>query len=221
MYYHQNPFISILTNTRNSEPLQFNMFYTSFILSYVTEEFQNIIEPVYEGVEMAWKGYVVCDKAMVDPTGAWSDALELRSYELDQAISQSQVLYFASTTDGFENPKQPAADSTDKQQDNASGTDTSASCIQNKACADLGLTGLCCPSSAGLYLGCCDSSSSNNVENMHDTTAVETETSAKSGLSATSNGVASCTEHQACADLGLLGLCCPAPNGQNLSCCTP
>ena len=191
--------------------------------SYVKQEFENIIEPEYDYVEMAWKGYVVCDRAMMDPTAAWEDALELRSYELDQAISQSQVLYFASTTDGFENPKQPAADSTDKQQDNASGTDTSASCIQNKACADLGLTGLCCPSSAGLYLGCCDSSSSNNAEkNMHDTgtSTVETETSVKSGLSATSNGVASCTEHQACADLGLLGLCCPAPNGQNLSCCT-
>ena len=69
--------------------------------TYVKEEFSHVISKLYGGVEMAWKGYVVGDRAIIDPNGAWDDALKLISYELDAALSLSQLLYFISTRKSF------------------------------------------------------------------------------------------------------------------------
>ena len=163
---------------------------------------------------MAWKGYVVCDRALVNPTAAWEDALNLRSYELDQAISQSQVLYFASTKSGFVAPETPARQPEEKK----SGADSTASslgkpsCAENKACAALGLTGNCCPASSGAFLGCCDKAQSGGNSNPLPSNA-ETKSETTTG------GSSSCVENKRCTDLGLTGFCCPTPEGNSLDCC--
>lgn len=175
-----------------------------------------MIAPIYDYVEMAWKGYAVCDRALMDPTTAWKDALDLRSFELDQAISKSQVLYFASTMDGFESyaispsvgrkqktGQQPASDRAAGE----SNPSSSASCEQNKGCAELGLTGNCCPSSQGILLGCC------SVQMKIPTASTSTV------APITDSDKALCTHNEACSNLGLVGSCCPTQLGQYLECC--
>jgi len=105
LYVHMINFMPVTAITREL-----------FGKGYVREEYSRIIEPLlYDGVEMAWRGYVVCDRAMVEPTRAWGDALgRLRSCELDSAISLSQVLYFIAATDGFVAPTGEHADADDR-----------------------------------------------------------------------------------------------------------
>lgn len=43
------------------------------------------------GVEMAWRGYVVCNHAIVTPLKAWEAALQLDSSQLDSGLSKTQV----------------------------------------------------------------------------------------------------------------------------------
>jgi hypothetical protein len=188
------------------------------VCRYIEEEFKTIIEPLYSNVEMAWKGYVTCDRAMIEPNAAWKDALELRSSELDQALSQSQVLYFASTTKGFVAPTRSEPKSSDNPQPSSSnnqedGPEKSAFCAVHRACVKLGLTGDCCPTSGGVYLGCCDS------ENQPDKTATNSlPTPATTPAPGTSKSQ-QCVDNKACADLGLTGNCCPSDGGADLGCC--
>jgi endoglucanase Acf2 len=53
-------------------------------------------------VEMAWRGYVVCNHAIINPQEAWYEAQSLKSGELDAGISKSQILYWISTRKGFD-----------------------------------------------------------------------------------------------------------------------
>lgn len=153
---------------------------------------------------MAWKGYVICDRAFIDPAAAWKDALDLRSYELDSAISQSQVLYFVATMDDFVPPIPTDHTGTSgNQNDRAQFSHNSELCAEHSGCSSLGLTGGCCPTSAGAYLGCCDSGT----------------TTTKPASAAPRKFAQLCTENQACSDLGLQGLCCPSSNGVYLGCC--
>ena len=142
---------------------------------------------------------------MIDPNEAYNDALKLRSYELDQAISQSQVLYFASTTDGFKT--QTLLNNKLDSNNYVPTTDGGASCLDNYACKDLGLTGLCCPTSEGINLGCCDSN------NIPDKTIV------LNSHKKDNPGSDSCSNNMGCASLGLTGQCCPTTHGITLSCC--
>jgi endoglucanase Acf2 len=137
LYVHMINFMPITSITREM-----------FDIDYLKGEFKNMIEPIYNNVEMAWRGYTVCDKAMIEPSSAWVDALALRSYELDSGISQSQVLYFTSTSDGFVPPPNEVHE---EKPDPAT-----ASCKANKECASLNLGGDCCPTPEGTLLGCCD-----------------------------------------------------------------
>ena len=119
-----------------------------FNKKYVEEEFNIMIKPSYDYVEMPWRGYTISDRGMVDPNGAWEDATKIRSSQLDSAVSQSQVYYFLSTCYGF---------LASKAYDTTEPVDTeTASCASNGRCAVLGLTGNCCPTPGGAYLGCCD-----------------------------------------------------------------
>jgi len=163
---------------------------------------------------MAWKGYVVCDRALVNPTAAWEDALSLRSYELDQAISQSQVLYFASTKSGFVALETPTKQPEEKKSGAASAASSlgKPSCAENKACAALGLTGNCCPASSGAFLGCCDAAQNGGSSNPMSSNA-ETKSESRDG------GSSSCAQNKVCAGLGLTGFCCPTPEGNSLDCC--
>jgi hypothetical protein len=117
---------------------------------YVSKEYSNVLSTL-PTVQMAWRGYVVSDHAIVDPMAAWSDAQELVSYELDAALSKSQVLYWISTRPGFNFTAGPSNISK-SQPTNPILT----MCEANAACAEVGLTGFCCPTSDGVSLGCCN-----------------------------------------------------------------
>jgi hypothetical protein len=126
-----------------------------FGASYIGKEFNEIIKPIYDQVEMAWRGYTVADKAFVDPNGAWNDATKLRSYELDSGLSQSQVYYWISSMNKFN----VSSKSEMIQSSNLSDTAdkqllSNASCEIHKGCA--ALSGQCCPSNQGIMLGCCN-----------------------------------------------------------------
>ena len=145
-----------------------------FNTEYVTKEYANVISN-YPNAEMAWRGYVVSDHALVAPMKAWREALDLDSARLDSGISKSQALYFILTS-----PK--GFDLTESSIDSGSSTDDSipgdamdggesqtgghssgakssvgedANCANHPACAASGLGGVCCPKSEGNDLFCC------------------------------------------------------------------
>ena len=70
-------------------------------------------------------------------------------------------------------------------------------CADNSVCSADGLVGDCCPTSAGVKLGCC--SADGNVASRHETAP------------------GACDDNSACAALGLAGDCCSEI--QTLSCC--
>jgi endo-1,3(4)-beta-glucanase len=137
-----------------------------FYKSFVEREFNSALAPILANVEMAWLGYVIADQAIVDPVSAWREAQNLASYELDSALSKSQVLYWISTRPGF-NATVPSSDksnstrsgsprkSTSEPDTKSKPNSQSTMCEDNQACAKLGLTGFCCPTSTGSFLGCC------------------------------------------------------------------
>jgi hypothetical protein len=121
-----------------------------FDRAYVEKEFDAAIAPIYKTIPSAWKGYAICDRAIIDPSEAWKDANKVKSVELDAALSKSQLLYWISTTQGFSEP----TSETPKEVTSGSGTNTSSECSVNAGCANL--EGNCCPTAEGLMLGCCD-----------------------------------------------------------------
>ena len=160
---------------------------------YVKLEFKDVLDPIYDNVEMAWRGYVISDKAIIDPSSAWNDAKKLRSFELDSAISQSQVYFWISTMDGFIAPSSSSNEINSAESDVEKDGDSW--CVNNPVCLKEGLTGECCPTNKGILLGCC---------------------SAHSHLT---NPQSSCEKHEKCQSSGLTGECCPTEDGGMLDCC--
>jgi len=165
LYVHMINFLPVTAITRylfNSE--------------YVKNEYANVISN-YLDVEMAWRGYVVSDHALVAPMKAWEEALELKSTELDAGLSKSQVLYFiltspkgfdvsvlATVTSSSHGDESIPGDNNDfnnghldatAQSGGASSAEEDASCSNHPACAATGMGGLCCPTAAGSDLFCC------------------------------------------------------------------
>lgn len=125
-----------------------------FSKSYIEKEFNQIIKPIFDGVEMAWRGYTISDKALIYPTEAWQDAEKLRSYELDSALSQSQVYFWIASMNGF-NASVISTEAVNDMENGGHSSEGSA-CDNHQQCALLNLEGLCCPTSAGVMLGCCE-----------------------------------------------------------------
>lgn len=135
-------------------------------------------------VAMAWRGYTVSIRSLIEPNKAWKDASELISNQLDSALSKSQVLYFISqqsrfniTLDGHTakqqqlynktsrktpSPSSSSGTSLNQNMNNSSNNITttlaapSSSCDVNPNCAMSNLKGLCCPTVAGTILDCCN-----------------------------------------------------------------
>jgi hypothetical protein len=190
-----------------------------FDANYVKEEYTGALSKLYDGVEMAWKGYVVADRAIVDPNGAWEDAKRLISYELDAALSLSQLLYFIGTRKDFSagsggSPSSPdGTDSSGEPSNSTSSSSSSSACEAHPGCVDLGLSGECCPTSEGLTLGCCNSSESSETTD----SAAKDSGGEESGSTFSDS---SCSAHPQCADAGLSGNCCPTDAGGSLECCS-
>ena len=152
-----------------------------FNTEYVTKEYADVIS-AYPNAEMAWRGYVVADHALVAPMSAYKEALKLISGQLDSGTSKTQILYFILTSPmGFDVSKLGTTSSGSTSSNNnipgdamdgdggngvsqvsgfgTSSTSTSAgeaaNCANHPACAATGLGGLCCPTAAGTDLFCC------------------------------------------------------------------
>eukprot|EP00978_Attheya_sp_CCMP212_P012890 scaffold32178_cov54-Attheya_sp.AAC.8 len=144
LYVHMINFMPVTAITR-----------VLFDQRYIEEEYEKVIKPLMQDtVEMPWRGYTIADHAMVDPVAAWEEAQNLESYRLDSAISKSQVLYWILSRGGSN--FSPFGNSTELIPDKSSDSSGSASCESYEACAALNLTGVCCPTHAGISLGCCN-----------------------------------------------------------------
>jgi endo-1,3(4)-beta-glucanase len=172
--------------------------YELFDKTYVKDQYNEVIKPLHE-VAPAWKGYTVCNQAIVEPMAAWKEALTLFSGELDSALSKSQVLYWISGVEGF---TYVAMDDNETSSDDDFNTPSDSFCEKNDGCVSLGLSGLCCPTAAGIRLGCC---STKDETNKTYTNKINTK---------------SCDANAGCSVTGLVGLCCPTSEGVMLGCCT-
>ena len=120
--------------------------------NYVGYEYPYLMGSRTRSVEMAWRGYTVSIHSIINANSAWKEAQDLVSYELDAALSKSQVLYFISGRPSFNvsvSVSEPAPSQTNL-------TNDSALCLSHLNCHAANLTGLCCPTSDNQFLSCCD-----------------------------------------------------------------
>ena len=111
-----------------------------------------------DSVEIAWKGYSICNNAILHPNTAWIDAQKLASVQLDPGISKSQVLYWISTREGFltnTTAKLSYNSDLDEQGQKASKSIESADCAKHEKCSAENIAGTCCPTDDGIFLICC------------------------------------------------------------------
>lgn len=151
-----------------------------FSIDYVRDEYMSVLEPQASTAEMAWRGYVIANHAIFDPSAAWMEAQELISSQLDSGLSKSQVLYWIATRSNFNvltinedtrgTEKGGSSTSTESgpQSNNSSGasnvqathsstgSQSGGTCESHPRCAELLLTGDCCPSPNGFNLDCCN-----------------------------------------------------------------
>lgn len=125
-----------------------------FDRNYVAEEYPNILEPLHE-VEMAWKGFVIADHAIIDAQSAWEDARDLFSPQLDAGLSKSQVLYWIATRSGFQAKNASSVSKHAHKKIAPKRASGKGTCETHPLCAKANLTGDCCPAGNGLNLGCC------------------------------------------------------------------
>jgi endo-1,3(4)-beta-glucanase len=131
-----------------------------FEKKYVSKEYPYLMSTGSE-VEMSWRGYTTSIHAIIDPNKAWEDAQGLVSYELDSALSKSQVLYWISNRPGFNvtvsmpDELPPSSNAGGSEGSSSSSIITGGPCKDNIGCAPLDLTGFCCPTLEGTMLGCC------------------------------------------------------------------
>jgi endo-1,3(4)-beta-glucanase len=122
-----------------------------FSSNYIEQEYTTTLKPLGD-VEMAWRGYVVADHAIIAPNTAWKEAEQLESAMLDSALSKTQVLFWIATRSGFK----AAAISPESTQSPTSPIHIrEATCSSYPSCSKLGLIGDCCPTSQGSFLECC------------------------------------------------------------------
>ena len=191
-----------------------------FDKEYVRAEYNNVLSSMHE-IDEAWRGFVVADHAIIDPNGAWEEAQQLFSPTLDAGLSKTQLLFFVATRANFDASE--ISEDTSSSAAALPGTPAS-SCRNHPACVDANLIGVCCPTPAGSFLGCCGA----------DSKAAGTTTTTTSGddqipatnseivpadSSASTESSASCSSNPFCADANLVGNCCPTLEGVFLGCC--
>jgi len=168
-----------------------------FDRNYVEGEYENVISHIYETIDMHWKGFFVCDHAIIDYGEAWKQARSLESGQLDEGLSLSQIYYWIATRSSDSEPDIEVPVTKD-------GVDYSQSCFLNSGCKHLNLNGDCCPTPNGDYLGCCARDAVVPPGQSKEVTESEK----------------SCDSNPSCASLKLEGDCCPTPGGVFLGCCS-
>lgn len=174
-----------------------------FDKNYIEHEYKYLMKN-RSGVEMAWRGYTVSIHAIMDPNMAWEEAQDLVSYELDAAISKSQVLYWISSRPGF-NATIELASNTSRYNGSSAGSSSAAACVSHSECKAAGIKGQCCPTVDGTFLGCCGSTGVGQEASRPKRDSRATESS--------------CSKYPACVDVGLNGECCPTEENVMLGCC--
>lgn len=110
-------------------------------------------------IEMAWKGYAICNDAITRPNNAWDDAQKLISASLDPGISKSQALFWISTRDGFSLTTYDNGDEAEEEEEEterqSTGEGSTSSCNSHLNCLAANLKGSCCPTNDGKFLECC------------------------------------------------------------------
>ena len=149
------------------------------------------------------------------------------------SLSQQKFQKNASAADFTTTPqvKDPVL-SVDESHQDVSSSSRMALCVQNSECNNLGLQGECCPTTTGVFLGCCAfSSSSSKTPPPPPKPISKNSEPPQSTISSTPNGIrdtspdpsssslASCASNPHCQALGLLGDCCPTSKGIQLTCC--
>mmetsp|Transcript_17043 Transcript_17043/g.35573 ORF Transcript_17043/g.35573 Transcript_17043/m.35573 type:complete len:1400 (+) Transcript_17043:267-4466(+) len=152
-----------------------------FNKGYVNEERKTLNKD--ESVDYAWRGYLICNEAIVDPNNAWTAAQGLISSQLDAGLSKSQALYWIVTREGFlssttsltskestesggiknnelEEIKENSWSSFENKTQSSDLPDnapsgSSSKCEDNERCSAALLNGMCCPTTDGIYLSCC------------------------------------------------------------------
>ena len=192
--------------------------------SYVQHEYKYLMESRNE-VEMAWRGYSESIHAIIDPNQAWMNAQSIVSYELDAAISKSQVLYWIAGRPGF-NVTINLPDTSDASQPNGQSssdpTGSGSACSAHVECARVGISGDCCPTMDGTFLGCCNDGNDNDDSKYFSAKSNKKRTGdelSDSSTVQTDDSGSSCSDHSDCVDLGLTGSCCPTSKGVMLGCC--
>jgi hypothetical protein len=115
-----------------------------------------------DSLEIAWKGYSICNEAIIHPNKAWTEAQNLVSTQLDPGISKSQVLFWVSTRKAFSSATKAGASSDFGEHElaaysaNEDSTFSSSSCSSHLNCLMAGLQGSCCPTNDAIMLGCCN-----------------------------------------------------------------
>ena len=190
--------------------------------SYVQHEYKYLMESRNE-VEMAWRGYSESLHAIIDPNQAWRNSDSIVSYELDAAISKSQVLYWIAGRPGFN----VTIDVPETGPSSSDRDGSSSACSAHAECARVGISGDCCPTTDGTFLGCCGDSGGGGGD--HDDTSKHSgetsktkataDTSSTTTTTPTEDSGSACSEHSECVDLGLTGSCCPTSKGVTLGCC--
>jgi len=185
--------------------------------SYVKYEYPYLMK-THPEVEMAWRGYTESVHAIIDPNQAWKDAGSIVSYELDAAISKGQVLYWIAGRPGFNVTMTVVPDNSSNGRSGAGGGDSiGASCTAHSVCASAGVSGDCCPTKDGIFLGCCDQSPKEDPSSPADTSSGS---SSNTPSDPDDKATSSCSQHADCSNLGLTGLCCPTSAGVFLGCCS-
>jgi len=151
-----------------------------------------------DSVENAWKGYSICNEAIVDPNNAWLEAQSLISTQLDPGLSKAQVLFWVSTREGF-------LSSTTVEAQQVSKSDVIGD-------HEEGESDLNSDSSVVIPEQQEASSSSSTNSNIPKPT--------NSGGVSSTTSLGRCSSHEKCVAEGLLGVCCPTHEGVFLHCCS-
>jgi hypothetical protein len=149
-------------------------------------------------VEMAWRGYTTCIHAIIDPNKAWEEAQGLVSYELDAALSKSQVFYFISQQPGFgTSPETRSSNVTSSTKGMKVSSSSSSSSSSSKTIT-----------------------ATTQEPSIDKSQSSSTNGSSSSSTSTLSSSSSSCDSHPSCITAGLSGQCCPTSENLFLDCCS-
>lgn len=91
---------------------------------------------------------------VIDAKSAWNEMLSIRNFGAGNSKSNS-LYWVASRPTISSNIPIPTTIPTTLKTSNSSDDPLLKSCSKNSACDAAGMIGDCCPTSTGIYLGCC------------------------------------------------------------------